>query len=119
MGSSRLPGKSMMKLAGQPLVLHVIERVKAIPQVDIVVLATSINDRDTMLESVARKSGIECWRGSEHDVLGRYADAAHRYDANAVMRVTGDCPLLATDVAAVTAMAFLAGNQQGNRLWIM
>ena len=110
MGSSRLPGKSMMPIAGQPMIRHVIDRTVAIPQVDKAVLATSLSSKDDLVAREAAKAGIACYRGSEHDVLDRMTQAAKSVGASAVMRITGDCPLLATDVAAITATAFLDGS---------
>ena len=98
MGSARLPGKSLQPIAGRPLLAHVLLRARTIVGVDAVVLATSVNDRDKPLTWVADDLGILSVTGSEHDVLGRFADAAMRHRADVIMRITGDCPLLAPDV---------------------
>lgn len=98
MGSSRLPNKSMMPLAGRPMVHHVLERAAAISGVAEVVLATSLNDRDTPLANLARDLGFRFWRGSEHDVLGRFAAIARATQADTIIRITGDCPFLAPEV---------------------
>lgn len=98
MGSARLPGKSLMTLAGRPMLAHVLERAASVEGVEEVVLATSVNERDTPLARLAGDLGFRCWRGSEHDVLGRYAAAAKGVGADLVMRITGDCPFTAPDV---------------------
>lgn len=98
MGSARLPGKSLMQLAGRPMLAHVLDRVRAVGGVSGVVLATSVNERDTPLADLAEGMGVRVWRGSEHDVLGRFAAAAAAFEADAVMRITGDCPFTAPDV---------------------
>lgn len=93
-GSSRLPGKALMALAGRPMLDHVLERACAIQGVDDVVLATTTSDRDSALVSVAAARGVRTWTGSEWDVLGRVRDAASWANADIVVRITGDCPLL-------------------------
>ena len=75
MGSSRLPGKSLMELAGMPLVGHVIHRLKASRRIAAIVLATSTNPADDALADWAAANGIRCVRGPEDDVLAEMADA--------------------------------------------
>ena len=99
MGSHRLPGKSLMDLCGKPLIQHVLERAALVAGARHVVLATSHADRDAELARVGRALGYGVVRGSEGDVLDRVLQAARAHEADAVMRVTGDCPLLAPDVA--------------------
>lgn len=93
-GSSRLPGKSLAPISGKPLLHHVLTRAKAVRGLYAVVLATSDQTRDTPLTWIADECGVPVVRGSEHDVLGRFALAARTMKADTVMRVTGDCPLL-------------------------
>ena len=105
-GSSRLPGKSLMPLSGRPLVAHALERVSCVCGVDEVLLATSLSERDAPLARLARDLGYRFWRGSEHDVLDRFAHAARYAEADLVVRVTGDCPFLAPEVCSrVVAVA--------------
>jgi len=96
LGSSRLPGKALALISGQRMLGHVLTRARAIRGIDAVVLATSDQDRDTPLTWVAREQGIEVVRGrcAEHDVLTRFEQAARAHDADIIMRLTGDCPLL-------------------------
>ncbi len=98
MGSERLPAKSLRGLQGRPMVAHVLERAVAIGAGQ-VWLVTSINDRDTPLAELAQALGLPVHRGSEWDVLQRMSDAAREAEATTVMRLTGDCPLLAPDVS--------------------
>lgn len=107
-GSSRLPGKSLMSLAGRPMLEHVLERVLAVRDVHEVVLATSVAQRDRPLMEVAFRLGIRTCFGSEWDVLSRVRDAAQFTKADAVMRVTGDCPFFAPDVAQAVLAAFFS-----------
>lgn len=98
MGSSRLPGKALMALAGNPLILHVLARAQAIRGVDRVVLATSDTMREEPLMHLASQY-VPVVTGSEWDVLARMQKAATLHEADIVMRVTGDCPFLAPEVA--------------------
>jgi len=102
MGSSRLPGKSLMELAGMPLVGHVIHRLKASRRIAAIVLATSTNPADDALADWAAANGIRCVRGPEDDVLGRFALAAEACDPDIIVRVNADAPLI--DAAFIDAM---------------
>jgi spore coat polysaccharide biosynthesis protein SpsF len=94
LGSSRLPGKSLAVLAGRSLISHVLERARAIRGLDAVVLATTVSLRDNALVDEGRRCGVEVLRGSEWDVLDRLLCVALVTEAEVVMRLTGDCPLL-------------------------
>jgi spore coat polysaccharide biosynthesis protein SpsF len=93
-GSSRLPGKVLEDVGGIPLIAHTLRRLRATGRVDDVVLASTVEPGDDALVELARKEGVEAHRGSEQDVLSRLRDAADAADADAVVRITGDCPLL-------------------------
>ncbi len=97
-GSTRLPDKVLLPLGGKSVVDHVLERALAIKCVDEVVLATTNSPSDDVLEEIARKAGASVYRGSEHDVLDRYYQAATKAKATHVMRITADCPLLDPNV---------------------
>jgi len=92
MGSTRLPGKSMMDLAGAPLVGRILERVKRVKKIDEIVLATSNQDKDNILESLAKDYNVSCFRGSENDLVDRYYQAAKLHGANIVLRLPADNP---------------------------
>lgn len=94
MGSTRLPGKVGKELAGKPVLWHDITRCQAATSVDEVLLATTTNPADDMLESMAASLGIKCFRGSEEDVLSRFAGAVSAFESDVVVRVTSDCPLV-------------------------
>ena len=91
--SSRLPGKSMMDLCGKPVIQHVLERCLQIGA-DEVVLAVPDDPKSGGMISIANRLGCEVFIGSEHDVLSRYVGAAKMVDADIIMRVTGDCPMI-------------------------
>jgi spore coat polysaccharide biosynthesis protein SpsF len=94
MSSSRLPGKIMRPVVGKPLLELLVERLKRASRVDEVVIATTTNDGDDQVESLTQRVGIGCFRGSEHDVLDRVLGAAHAAQADVIVEITGDCPLI-------------------------
>ena len=94
LGSTRLPGKVLMDIAGEPMLIHVLRRVKAAGSLDAVVLATTTEGRDDALLEPATHEQVPVFRGSESDVLRRYLDAAQEHDAEVVVRITSDCPLV-------------------------
>lgn len=98
MGSSRLPGKVLKTLAGQPVLDHVVTRVKAASRIDDVIVATSDLPGDGAIADHCVARGWMCARGSETDVLSRYAAAARASDAEIVVRVTSDCPLFSPSI---------------------
>lgn len=100
----------MKPLAGRPLAAHVLERVRAVRGIDDIVLATSVNDRDEPLAVLAADMGYRAWRGSEHDVLGRFVGAAAALHADIVMRITGDCPFTAPEVCERVLCTALSGD---------
>lgn len=94
MGSTRLPGKVLKKVAEKPLLLHMIERVKKSKSVDKIVVATSVLEKDDVIESFCQENNIDCFRGSESDVLQRYYECANFYKLDVIVRLTADCPLI-------------------------
>lgn len=94
MGSVRLPNKSMLDLAGRPLVDHVIERIKYSKLIDQIVLATPDKEESTPLRQRAMTLGVACFMGSENDLIDRYYQAAKKYDAQVVVRLCADNPLI-------------------------
>lgn len=94
MGSSRLPGKVLMRIAGKPILWHIIHRLRRCRLVDMIVVATSDRPGDDPLAEFARQEGIEVVRGPEDNVLQRFALAVRQVDPNVIVRVTGDAPLI-------------------------
>lgn len=94
MGSKRLPGKVMKEVLGKPLIGYLLERLSRSKKIDGIVLATSVNKENDILCDYVEGIGYEVFRGSEQDVLGRYYQAAKKYNAKTVVRITGDCPLI-------------------------
>jgi len=97
-GSSRLPDKILMPLAGVTVLERVIQRCKAIQGVDKVVCAIPDDEYNDPVEQLAIAAGASVCRGSEDDVLSRYVDAVIDIDTKYVMRVTADCPFLDPEV---------------------
>ncbi len=94
MGSSRFPGKMMASLEGRALIEWVLLRCRQAKKVNETVLATSTFPRDDVLAEVAASIDVAVWRGSESDVLGRFAGAAERHRASLVVRICADRPLV-------------------------
>lgn len=92
--STRLPGKVLMDVSGEPMITHELRRLLAATQLDDVVVATTGSPTDDSIIEIAEKEGVRWFRGSEHDVLSRYVNAAREARADVVIRVTADCPLL-------------------------
>jgi len=95
MGSRRLPGKSLMTLAGRTLLEHCIARLEAadLP----IVVATTDRPEDDVIDAAARRNGALVFRGSSDDVLRRYIDAARTFEIGTVIRATADNPLVDPD----------------------
>lgn len=105
MASARCPGKALLELLpGEPLLAVLIARMKTSKAVDEVALATSVNPENDAIESLGRSLGVRVFRGDEEDVLKRHVDASREFEADAVVRVTGDNPL--TDVGTMDALVW-------------
>ncbi|OEH85483.1 hypothetical protein BHU72_05195 [Desulfuribacillus stibiiarsenatis] len=97
MGSTRLSGKIMMKLGDRPSIYHTYNRISKSKLIDNIVIATTTNSSDDILYEYCKEQSIPCFRGSENDVLDRYYSCAKENNAqnsDAIIRITGDCPLI-------------------------
>lgn len=94
MGSTRLPDKVMKRMGGVPMIELLLARLAKSRKIDQIVLATSTDDRNTSLVEHVQSLGYTCVRGSETDVLQRYLVAARHVQADVIVRITGDCPLI-------------------------
>lgn len=94
MGSTRLPEKVMKTIGGVPMIELLLARLSKAAELDQIVVATSIDPRNQPLVSHIRKLGYSCELGSEQDVLDRYLQAARAHQADVIVRITGDCPLV-------------------------
>ena len=93
-GSTRLPGKVLMPLLGEPVLLHVMRRMQRARTPDVVIVATTTAPGDDPIEALAHEHGWPYVRGSEDDLLDRYLLAARSEGADRVIRVTSDCPVI-------------------------
>ncbi|MCG6534808.1 MAG: NTP transferase domain-containing protein, partial [Syntrophales bacterium LBB04] len=94
MASRRMPGKVLALLAGKPLLWHILHRLRKTKRVNSIVVATTTNPADDVLEGFAAREGISLIRGPEENVLQRHLMAAERYSPDIILRITGDAPLV-------------------------
>lgn len=106
MGSSRLPGKVLLDLSGRTMLARVVRRAGRASRIDEVVVATSVAPGDDPIVAECERLGVACFRGSEQDVLRRYYEAAAHHRADAVVRITSDCPLIDPEVTDRVIGAF-------------
>jgi spore coat polysaccharide biosynthesis protein SpsF len=92
--SSRLPGKVMMKINGKPMIYWQIQRISQANRVNELVVATSVDTSDDQLADFLNANSINVHRGSMHNVLSRFTEVAAKYPYSALIRLTGDCPLV-------------------------
>jgi spore coat polysaccharide biosynthesis protein SpsF (cytidylyltransferase family) len=104
-GSSRLPGKVLKPLCSRPIIEHVLLRAHAAKNIDAICVATTIEKSDDAIAEIAERLGIPVFRGSEVDVLSRYVSAAEMINADVVIRITCDCPLI--DPAVIDSVVTL------------
>lgn len=95
--ATRLPGKALLDLGGRPVTEQLIRRLRTSREADLVVLTTSTHPDDEVLADLARRAGVEAFRGSEDDKLDRYLRAARRYGVDLAVVVDGDDPLCDPD----------------------
>jgi spore coat polysaccharide biosynthesis protein SpsF (cytidylyltransferase family) len=94
MQSTRLPGKVLSEIHGQPMLQRVVQRVQKAELLDEVIVATSAHVSDDPIADFCRQRNIPHFRGNRHDVLDRYLQAAKHYALSTIVRLTADCPLL-------------------------
>ncbi len=107
--STRLPGKVLKEVLGKPLLYYLLERLKRVKGIDQIVVATTTNVADDTIAAFCKDIDVPVYRGSENDVLARYAGAAKEFGADPVMRLTGDCPLLPVEVVERVIAEFKSG----------
>lgn len=109
MNSSRLPGKVMLPILGKPALQLLVERLQRAKTVDEIVIATTTHQADAVIERLAAKLGVGCFRGSEEDVLDRVLQAAQGAKADVIVEITGDCPLLDPGMVDAVVQAHRTG----------
>jgi len=108
MASTRLPGKVMKDIAGEPMLAHVVARASRAHNIDNVVVATTDQSGDEAIVNLCRTKGWDYFRGSEDDVLDRYFRAATAFGADVVVRITSDCPLVEAEIIDRAIHEFLS-----------
>ena len=99
LGSSRLPGKVLMKLDEKHTVLdYVIEQLSFSKLIDKKFIATTELEQDNVIEQASKNLGLECFRGSSEDVLNRYYKCAKKFNVDNILRITSDCPLIDPEI---------------------
>jgi len=106
MGSSRLPGKVSMDLGGETVLGRVVRRLQRSRHISKIVVATTTVPADEVIVAECDRLEVLCFRGSEHDVLDRYYQAARANAADAVVRITSDCPLIDPELVDETVEVF-------------
>lgn len=98
MGSERLPGKVILPILNKPLILHTLDRLSKSKYIDKLIVATSDDESESPLVDIVNQNGYEVFRGDEKDVLKRYKEASDVFESDVILRVTGDCPMIDSDI---------------------
>lgn len=107
MGSTRLPGKILKEVNGKPLLSYQLERLQSARLIDEIVIATTIEKQDDLIEAFCERKEVSFYRGSEFDVLARYYETAVKFKADVIVRITSDCPIIDPLVVDKTIKYFL------------
>lgn len=107
LGSSRLPGKVLRPLCGKPLLVRMVERVKMATLVGTVVVATTTDAADDPIEALCHEEGYFCFRGHPTDLLDRHYRAGWQFNADIVVKIPSDCPLIDPRLIDRVLAAFL------------
>jgi len=110
MGSSRLPGKVLKEVDGKPLLWYLLKKLDQLKHKSKILLATTLSPGDAVLEDFAKKNKINVYRGSENDVLDRYYQGVKNLNADIVVRITADCPLMDASIIDIGLDKFLNSN---------
>ena len=110
MTSNRFPGKVMLHVLERPILHYLVERLNNVPSIDDIVLATTVNKNDDTLIDFATSEGISYFRGSEDDVLLRVVEAADSEDADIVVEITGDCPIIDPQLVEQAILMYKGNN---------
>jgi spore coat polysaccharide biosynthesis protein SpsF len=110
MGSSRLPGKVLADIAGEPALTRLLRRLRLAQRLDGIVLATTTGPADNVLEEWAEREGVAIYRGSEDDVLGRVTAAQESMGSDVVVEITGDNVLGDPELIDLAVETFLAND---------
>jgi spore coat polysaccharide biosynthesis protein SpsF len=98
MSSTRLPGKVLLPILGKPVIWHIHERMKCSKNLDSICVSTSTDSMDDEIEEFCKQNKIECFRGSQENLVSRHLGAAKKFDADAIVRITADCPFVDPEI---------------------
>jgi len=107
MAASRLPGKVLKDICGQPMLVRVVERTRRARTVDMVTIATTTDPVDDPIAEFCWEREYPCFRGSQYDVLDRYYQAARAAHADILVRITADCPVIDPQLIDWTVDSFI------------
>jgi len=110
MSSTRLPGKVMLPLSGKPVLYRIWERLNSSRLIDEIVVATSIDPSDDPIVQFCHENNIHSFRGSLEDVLDRFYQTAVEFNADCILRITADCPVLDPIVIDAILSSYLSGD---------
>ena len=110
MGSTRLPGKVLMGVNGRTLLAYQLDRISKSKKLNKVVIATSTLEKDDVIEAFCKDYGVDCYRGSENDVMSRYYECCKQYNPDTVVRMTADCPLIDPEIIDKVVQKFKDDN---------
>jgi spore coat polysaccharide biosynthesis protein SpsF (cytidylyltransferase family) len=108
-GSTRFPGKIMKEILGKTVLIHDLDRIKEMKTINKIVVATTDLEKDDSIINTVKKynKNIGIYRGREDDVLDRYYKAAKEFNANVIVRITSDCPLIDPNISDLVVETFL------------
>jgi spore coat polysaccharide biosynthesis protein SpsF len=111
MGSTRLPGKVLAPIMGRPMLYYQLERLRRCRRLERLIVATTVEQADDAIVTFCGANGADVMRGSEADVLARFAQVARASDADIVVRLTADCPLIDAQMVDQAVDAFVTDPQ--------
>ena len=115
MDASRLPGKVLKDIAGEPMLVRVFERTRQSESLDGILVATTDEPSDDAIEILCLEREYSCFRGANFDVLDRYYKAASYANAEVIVRITADCPVIDPSIIDETVNSFLGIDSHGIR----
>ncbi len=108
--SSRLEGKVYKKIIDKKIIEYCISNSKKIRNVNEIIIATTNSKKDKKMHQIAKKNNVKVFFGSEKDVVKRYVDAAKKYNLDIIIRITGDCPFVSSEVLDIMLRSHLKKN---------
>lgn len=109
-GSTRLPDKALKKIEGKPIIWHMINRAKKIKSVQQIIIVTTRKREDRVFLKIAHENGVLGFQGNEKDVLDRHYRCAIKFNADPIIRITSDCPLIDPYLVERILQVFLKNN---------